>query len=85
MNTLIHADVFFFITSIAVVFVSAFLIIALYYFISMLRRLRNLSEKLKENIGEASEDVQEMAEQIKESPIFNFLFPKKRKKKKKAD
>ena len=80
MDTVMKADIFFFITSIAVVFLSIFVIIALYYLIRALKRFSKLSETLEDNIGDASEDIKEMTEQVKESFVFNMIFPKKRKR-----
>ncbi len=82
MDTFIHADIFFFITSVAVVFITLFMIVALYYFILILKRFNILSEKLEKNISHVSGDIEGMAQQVKESFIFNLIFPKRRKKKK---
>ncbi|MBP6060842.1 MAG: hypothetical protein KA515_02495 [Candidatus Pacebacteria bacterium] len=80
MDTLLHADIFFLITSIAVVFISVFMVVALYYFILPLRRLNKLIEKLEVNIQNAGEEVEEMVGQVRESFIFNLLFPRKKKR-----
>lgn len=76
------ADIFFFVTTIAVVVVSIFIIILLYYSIRTVKKLRELTDKVEENINSANEHVEELVSQIKESFIFNLLFPKRRKKKK---
>jgi len=83
MDTLIKADIFFFITTIAVVFVSIFFIIALYYMATAFRRMRMLFDKVEENIDTANVHVKEIIDQIKESFLFNILFGKKARKKKK--
>lgn len=82
MDTLMKADIFFFVTTIAVVFVSIFLMVLFYYMIVAVRRLRALTDMVEKNITSANEHVQEIATQIKESFIFNLLFPKRRKRKK---
>ena len=74
METLIHADIFFFITSIAVVILTIILAIAGFYFIRILRSFDAISEKLKETVNTASDDIQDIVSQVHESPAFRFLF-----------
>lgn len=81
METLMKADIFFFVTTIAVGLVAVFLIIALCYIMRTFTRLRMLIEKVEANVHEVNIHTMEIVEQIKESTIFNFLFKKKTKKK----
>lgn len=82
MDTLMKADIFFFVTTIVVVLVSIFFMVLLYYIIGAVKKLRNLVDKVEENIATTNAHVEEIAMQIKESFIFNLLFPKRRKRKK---
>lgn len=41
-----------------------------------------LLDKVENNIDNVNDDIKDITNQIKESFIFNFLFPKKRKNKK---
>ena len=75
-------DIFFFVTTISVVVVPVFIIILFYYLIKSFRKLKILLDKVENNINNVSDDIKDITNQIKESFIFNFLFPKKRKKKK---
>lgn len=82
METLAKADIFFFVTTIAVVVVSIFLIILLTYTIFALRRLRRIVDIVEKNIDTASEEVKEIMTHIKESFLFNLVFGRKRNHKK---
>jgi membrane protein DedA with SNARE-associated domain len=46
MDTLIHADIFFFVTTIAVVVIGAALTIFIVYLIGILRRAKKISEEV---------------------------------------
>jgi len=65
MNTLIHADVFFFVTTIAVVVVTTAFTVAFVYFIGVLKNVRDVSESIKEEAGLIREDMREAREKIK--------------------
>lgn len=65
MSTLIHADVFFFVTTIAVVVVAVVLTIALVYFIRVLRTVRDVSEAIKEETNLIREDIRVAREDVK--------------------
>lgn len=80
MDTLIKADIFFFITSIAVILVSIGILVALYYIVKAVDSFEKFSEKIEENMMDASEEVKEMAEDIRNSFLFSFLFGKKRRR-----
>ena len=80
MATLIHADIFFFITSIVTVVLSILLAIALFYIILILRDLRHLSglvrkggETLAEDMGEIRSAMIEGGTKMK-SLVFDFFY-----------
>jgi len=87
MKTLIHADIFFFITSVFVVVLTIVLAVAGVYFILILRDMKDISRKVKIEGGEIINDVKELRERIEEEgaglrslgKMFG-LFSKKRKK-----
>jgi hypothetical protein len=81
MDTLAKADIFFFVTTIAVVFVTIGLLVSFYYVVTAIRRLTDTIEKIERNMKDASEDVKEMAEDVRESFLFSLLFRKKRRTK----
>lgn len=82
MDTFMKADIFFFVTTLAVVFISIFIIIAIVYFIRFLGACRRLTETLEEKAGELSEEAEEFLERIKGAWLFNLLFPPKKRQKK---
>lgn len=53
MNTLIHADVFFFVATIALVVVSIFFIVFLVYLIQVAKRIRDLTINIQEKTTRA--------------------------------
>ncbi len=65
MNEFIKSDVFFFITSIAVVVLTAILLIALYYIIKILKNVRYISDKAKVETDHLAEDVKELRENVR--------------------
>jgi uncharacterized protein YoxC len=65
MNALIHADVFFFVTTIAVVVVAAAFTVALVYFIGVLRNVRDVSKAVKEEAYLIREDIRVAREDVK--------------------
>ena len=50
MNTLVHADIFFFVTTIAVVVVAAALAIALMYLVRILNDVKKIAEQVREEL-----------------------------------
>lgn len=81
MNTLIHADIFFFITSIAVVIFIILGCITFWYIIGILRNVKRASDKIEHKIDVAGEHVDDLYHSIKESFLFATLFGKKKSKK----
>lgn len=82
METLAKADIFFFITSIAVVVATIFLIALASYALHILRRIQRLCDRVEQGIDTASIEVRDMFDNIKESSIFQFLFSRSKSRKK---
>jgi hypothetical protein len=80
INTLVHADIFFFITSIAVVVLIGVILVASYYLIPTLRNFRDVSRTLKRGVDKAEEGIENAYDRIEDSSIFKFIFGKSRKK-----
>ncbi|OGI35534.1 MAG: hypothetical protein A2259_00165 [Candidatus Moranbacteria bacterium RIFOXYA2_FULL_43_15] len=85
METVMKADIFFFISSIASVVLTVLLSIVLYYFIKAGRNLYDISEKLQDHFKESEEFVFDLKERIEENFIFRMFFPRVRKKKRSAE
>lgn len=89
MSEILEANIFFFITAVAVVVLSVFLAIALYYLIRILKNVREISDHLLRGTTALSEDLSHLRSSIKEEAreigsFFSFLkvwktwFPKKK-------
>lgn len=57
MNTLIHADIFFFVTTIAVVVVAIALTVALIYLAKVLSDIKDITRQAKEETALFREDI----------------------------
>ncbi len=82
MESVLKSDVFFFISSVSVVIITVIFMFAGFYFIKMMRNFSRISERLKETVDGAASSLEEVGENIKESPIYTFFFGKKKKSKK---
>ena len=86
MQGLLKSDVFFVVTTFAVVFVSAALVVALVYIIRILKDMKILSRKAKDEGERILEDVAEFRQDAKKKgeyfvKLLSFLgFSKKNKK-----
>lgn len=83
MDTLLKADIFFFITSVAVVVLTILVIIALIYFIKILKNVKDISETVRDGVDNASSHTEELLSKLTDNPLFRFMFGKKRGDKKK--
>jgi uncharacterized protein YoxC len=85
MDTLIHADIFFFVTTIAVVAVALAFIIALIYLIVILRRIRDVAEQVREETILFREDIHGLRDSVQREGFklkslfdFGYSFLKRR-------
>lgn len=67
MQEFIKADIFFFVTTAAVILVTAGVVIALYYAIRILRNVRNVSERVEAGSEALQEDLSELRLKVKGS------------------
>ena len=79
MGSLIHADIFFFVSTIVLVVVALLAVIALIYIISILRRARNVLTQIDEETALLREDIRKArarieAEGFKIKHLLSFLF-----------
>ncbi|MEK7487804.1 MAG: hypothetical protein AAB598_00580 [Patescibacteria group bacterium] len=94
METLIHADIFFFITSIFVIFLTVGFGVALVYIIPILKDMRHLSALARDEGDKLTQDIDDLRSAVKEEGIkaksildyFLALFMRRQKvsRKKKA-
>ncbi|HVV14909.1 MAG TPA: hypothetical protein VHD55_00685 [Candidatus Paceibacterota bacterium] len=60
MNELVHADIFFFITSVAVIALSAAMLVLLLYLIPAARDLRSITAKVRKAGDEMEKDFEDL-------------------------
>jgi len=75
----IHADIFFYITSVAVVILTALLIILFYYLVKIARHMEHAARRLKEEGEHIMEDVSAVRESFEEQggrivSVLRFVF-----------
>ncbi len=91
-ESLIHADIFFFISTIALVLISIGIVIALFYVIRILRNVREVSEKIKTESGEIVSDLRKLRANLRDEGVkwkhvvdlVRTFFMRKAKRAKKA-
>jgi len=81
MESLLKSDIFFVISSIATIIITLVILIAGIYFIKIMRNFYKISSQLKKFTDNAEKGMEEIAEQVRQSPIFTFIFGKKKTKK----
>lgn len=93
-ESLIHADIFFFISTIALVLISIGIVIVLVYVIKILRNVGEVTDKIKVESGEIVEDLKKLRASLRDEGIkwkhmadlVRMFFVRKGKKvKKKVD
>lgn len=85
MDELLHANIFFFITSIAVIVVTVFLVVLLHHLIQIARDAREITNMVKEESTEIAEDLEELRDTIKKEGFrlwhfFAFLVGRRRRR-----
>jgi len=65
MESFIHADIFFFVTTIAIVILSLALVVILIYIIQIVRDVKEISAKVREEGDRILTDVGELRESLK--------------------
>lgn len=80
MDTIIHADIFFFIATIGFVFFFILLFVTLYYLIRLLKSANRMAEKVEANIETISDEAKDMVLDFRDSPIVSFLFGRKNRR-----
>jgi len=89
METLIHADIFFFVSTIALVLIAIALIVVLIYIIKILRTVSAVSDRVKEESSEIIDDLKTLRTSIKQEGVrlsfikqfFNKIFGRRKSKK----
>ncbi len=82
MESILKSEIFFFISSISVILITIVFIIVGFYLIKMMRNFSHISDRLKKTVDGAASSLEEVGNDIKDSPIFTFFFGKKKRNKK---
>jgi hypothetical protein len=78
MDTFLKLDIFFFITSVAVIIVTTVIVMAGYRLIKILKNIEHVTETLKNTVHSAESEMADIGERITESTLFNFVFGKRK-------
>ncbi len=79
------ANVFFFVTTIAVAIFAVLGIVIAVYVIRILRNIQRASDKLEQSIEALGEHAEALSDKISESFLFRLLFGKRAKKRSTRD
>lgn len=80
VESLIKADIFFFISSVATVVLTILASILLLYLIRAGKNLYMLSDMLKNDFKESKEFAKELKERLEDNLVFRIFFPPLRKR-----
>ena len=69
MDSLVHADIFFFITTLALIFVTIGMVVVIIYVIKILRDVAEISRRTKEKSIKILDDVSVISSKMKEEGI----------------
>lgn len=92
MSEVLHANIFFLITSVAVVVFTILTCILLYQVIKIVKSVRRIVERVESGSEVLAEDLEEIRASINPARIFQFVMqfmpfdmPQAKKKRKKSD
>ncbi len=84
MESLIKADIFFFISSVAIILLTILASIFMFYMIKAGKGLYKLSEALKSEFKESEEFINDLKDRLEDNLIFQFFFPPARRRRSSA-
>lgn len=79
MNSLIHADIFFFIVSIGFSIVFVLLIIGIVYIVGILKSIRTITRKIEGDVESINAEAKELFRDIQSSVVYRMIFGKPRR------
>lgn len=88
MESIAKSDIFFFITTIAVIVITLFVVLLAVYAVRIMSDVKFISKKVKEESVEFLEDAKEMRQEIRDKGtsllgILSLIFGSKKKNKRK--
>jgi hypothetical protein len=66
MDTLIHADIFFFVTTIAVIIITIALTVLIVYLVKVFRNLRKITDEVTEETILLRKDISDLRSEVRE-------------------
>lgn len=84
MESLIKVDIFFFISSVATIILTALVSVLLFYLIKASKNLYTIAQALKDGFKESEEFVLDLKERLEDNMIFRLFFPLARKRRRHA-
>lgn len=78
MESIIHADIFFFISSIGFVLIAVASIVLIIYLVALIRTLVAIARKIEDRVDEASEEMREFLDRLYDSALLRLFFGKKK-------
>ncbi len=82
METIMKSDIFFFITTVFVLILTAIIIWAAYYVIKILKDLSDISGTIHKAVEDANTKVRNIHKYVKNNPIVDYIVDKIASKKK---
>jgi len=82
MNTLLQAQVFFFISSVGFIVLGILVAVFLFYLIRATDTLSRILERIEKDVNNIGDTTKEALEDMRDSVIFRFIFGKKKKSRK---
>ena len=74
MDEVLHANIFFFITSVAVTMFTLLVCVALYYVIKILASIRRIVDRIDEGSEMIAEDVEQLRSYVLEGSLLSQLI-----------
>ena len=82
MENILQSQIFFFISSLGFIVLWVLAVIFLFYLIRATKAFSRIIDKLEKDVDKIGDTTKDLLEEIKNSIVFNFLFKKKKKRKK---
>ncbi len=73
------ADIFFFVSTIAVALVTMGLVVTFIYVVRAVRKFEKYADSIGRDLRETSDEMRDIAADVRESYLYNLLFKKKRR------
>lgn len=79
MNTLVHANIFFYISSLGFILIFVIFAVIGLYIVSITRTVHRIVKRIERDIATVGDTAKEFVVDLQESPLFSLFFRKKKK------